>query len=245
MADRAPEGGPQSCASPIDDLRLLAALDGNADPALLEHLRKCSFCSARARSFASLERTLRDRLFRALCPSSGDLLAFQQRTLSPERYIKIVEHIPDCPYCTRELALLSQLAMAAPVDGPRPHQRIVAELYAPRPLAFGQAFYGAQRSTTSSAHYVYRAGNMQLSVSVAQAFGRAGRVVVSGMLMLEGNLADLPPAGTASLLTAGMIVCSVPIDSAGCFALDDVPVGEHALSLRLHECEIVVESLVL
>jgi hypothetical protein len=245
MPDCSLDISPTGCAAPIDDLRLIAALDGNVEPALLDHLRSCLYCSTRARSFARLERTLRDRLFRALCPSTTDLLAFQQRALGPERYVVIAEHLRECPHCTHELALLDQATSNALAALGQPSRRIVATLYAPHPLPFGPSIYGTSRSAASNAHYVFRAENVQLTVSAAYTLGRPGHVMLNGMLIIGDDLSDTIASGTASLLTAGHVIRSVPIDNSGCFTLDDVPSGEHTLSLRLHECEIVVETLML
>jgi anti-sigma factor RsiW len=245
MHQPASEPGSVGCAAPIDDLCLLAALDGQADAGVLEHLQSCPSCHARAQSFAALERTLRDRLFRSMCPPTTELLAFQQRILGPQRYVIVAEHMRDCPYCAHEIQLLEQ-ASAAPRALIEPRvPRLVLQLYAPRTPFPTPVAFSTTRSLSQSAHYVYRAANVQLTVSVAQALGRPGFVMLSGMLLIGYDLFDAVSNATASLLRNGQVMASVPIDSSGCFTLDDIPAGEHVLSLRLPDTEIVVETLVL
>ena len=244
MHQPAPEPSSVGCAAPIDDLCLLAALDGQADAGVLEHLESCPSCHARAQSFAALERTLRDRLFRAMCPSTTELLAYQQRILGPHRYVIVAEHMQDCPYCAHEIQLLEQASTSSRALVQPCVPRLVLELYAPRAL-FPVPAFSTTRSLAQSAHYVYRAENVQLTVSIAQALGRPGYVMLSGMLLIGDDLFDAVSNATASLLRNGQVTASVPIDSSGCFTLDDIPTGEHVLSLRLPETEIVVETLVL
>lgn len=56
-----------------------------------------------------LELRLRHYLFRVLCPGVDELLAFQQRTADPDRYIAIAEHLQLCEHCQHELQILEQI----------------------------------------------------------------------------------------------------------------------------------------
>lgn len=109
MQERSTEPGACSQQPALDDLELLAAVDGEAGPDVLAHLNTCPICAARAREFAELQRLLRKRLYRAFCPSSDELAAFQQMMLEGGQQAMIAAHLADCPHCSRELKLLADL----------------------------------------------------------------------------------------------------------------------------------------
>lgn len=110
--------GACSLTSALDDLDLIAAIDGEAHPDVLKHLQACSNCTARAREFAALQRLLREHLYRAFCPPSATLADFQQGLLGGAQRVLIARHIAECPHCARELWLLTD-ALKTPLVGRR------------------------------------------------------------------------------------------------------------------------------
>lgn len=233
-----------ACQRPLDDLALIAALDDEADELVMEHLRTCPECAARAHHYADLQRFLRQHLFRALCPSSDDLLAFHQRILNPERYVAIANHLGECPHCVRELGLLER---ATRLPNPQvmaamlPRRRISLALAEPPSLLAMRSFYGRPRGHVG-AQYVYRADSIQLTLSVERALGAPDTMAVSGFLSIDHAIGGQAGA-TASLLHGGQVIGSALIDDLGCFLIEGVPPGNHTLSLRLCDCEILVETI--
>src|SRR6478672_411794 len=102
----------EGCSWPIalDDLALIAAIDGEAEPDVMAHLRDCPYCLERAHVFENMQGLLRKQLFRMFCPTSEELAAYQQRLLNGSQRALITEHLKECPHCTREFNLLEQLA---------------------------------------------------------------------------------------------------------------------------------------
>lgn len=109
MEDRRPEPGACSLPPALDDVDLLAAIDDEAGTEVQAHLRACPACAARAREFAELQGMLRRRLFRAFCPTSDELAAFQQGMLEGGRQHDVRQHTAGCPHCRREMELLDGL----------------------------------------------------------------------------------------------------------------------------------------
>lgn len=136
MEDR--KQGEDRCSQPpaLDDLALIAAIDGEASSEVLAHLHACSSCAARAEHFERLQLLLRHQLFRLFCPTADDLAAFQQRLLAGDRHDAIARHISDCTHCRRELALLNRITGAASAGEPpslRDSLRAMALLIQPLP----------------------------------------------------------------------------------------------------------------
>jgi hypothetical protein len=229
----------------LDDLDLIAALDDATDGNVRAHLQACPSCAKRANDLAMLQQTLQQRFYRMFCPSSEDLLVFQQRMINPDRYITIANHLRDCPHCTRELNLLEQAtantAIVAQV-GLFPTRRIALKLEAQRlfPVTASASIHRSYGSLGDQ--YIYRADRIRLLISIERIFGRPSRSILNGKLSL-GNLGSNQPGLTASILSGEQVLSSSQIDSLGCFTIEDVPSGNVTLSLRLQDCEVVIDSL--
>jgi anti-sigma factor RsiW len=240
----------------LDDLALIAAIDGEADAAITAHLRACSHCAARAQRFAELQGLLRKQLFRMFCPTSDALVAFQQGLLESDQRASVVDHIAECPHCGRELKLLKRLAREALSDRAPPVpwnilnataretiagklRRVVAELLP----ATVPALAGAYRGPAHMAQYAYHAENLLITIGVRRVAHRADRRVVVGMIEIEEAIDASLGRATANLLHAETPVSSAELDELGNFVLDDLTPGTYRLSLRLPDREVVIEAL--
>ena len=240
----------------LDDLALIAAIDGEADTEVVSHLRSCPHCAGRARHFADLQGLLRQQFFRMFCPASDTLVAFQQGMLVGDQFLSVAAHLAECPYCSRELQLLKHLvveglvgrspplseqpcAAAGPLaDQPR---RIIAHLQ-PR---HAPALAGAYRGPAHMLQYAYQAENLQITIGVRRIAHCADRRVVVGMLEAEECLFSNIGETTVSLLQCGALVCSTALDELGNFVLEDLVPGTYRLALRLPDREVIIEALTL
>jgi hypothetical protein len=244
MVDQREEPG--LCRRPPapSDIDLIAAADGEARAEVVAHLRDCPYCAQRAREFEELQQLLRQRLYRILCPSSEDLLAYRQGWLNDHRTKTIRAHLRDCPHCTGELRSLEEASSGPPWPPPISLlRRVVAVALAPQLQT--AAMYGGMRSAGPTAQYAYRAENLELTLDVQRAAGRPGRVVLVGTLFDEDSVIEELQRATASLLEGELVVNSAALDELGNFVLDDIAPGDYSLSLRLPDLEVVVEALTL
>jgi hypothetical protein len=251
----------EACSWPtaLDDLALIAAIDGEAGPDVVAHLRACPYCSERAHVFEEMQSLLRKQLFRMFCPTSEDLAAYQQRLLQGDQQAHITEHLKECPHCTREYNLLEQLARETlPARSPPPtngksapaHQsalpgklrRVAAQLLAPAPKPIAGA-YGALRGPSHASQYAYHAENLQLILGVQRVVSRADRRVIHGALELEDDLYDELSGATARLSRNDTLIRTAELDELGNFVLDDLPPGTYQLALCLPDREVIVEAL--
>jgi anti-sigma factor RsiW len=244
----------------LDDLALIAAIDGEAEAETTAHLRACPHCAARAHRFAELQGMLRKQFFRMFCPVSDALVAFQQGRLEGDQFESIEAHIADCPHCARELQLLTRLAGDPQLGRSPPDpwnilnataretaagklRRVFAELLPPAaPLA---GAYGALRGQSHMAQYAYHAENLQITIGVRQLAQRADRRVVVGLLELDDDPAAIIGQATASLLHQDRPISVTELDDLGNFVLDDLDPGIYRLSLRLPDREVIIDALTL
>ena len=270
MEDHAQAAGECRLPPELDDLTLIAAIDGEAAAEVMTHLRDCPHCAARAHQFAELQGLLRKQFFRLFCPASDMLAAFHQGMLASDRQAAVLAHIADCPYCSREIQLLSEILGDA-LSGRSPPgpwgilqattadrrcglsltaasgrlRRIVAELLTPATAQIAGA-YGAPRGHAHSSQYAYHAENLQITIGVRPLAHQADRRVVVGVLEIEDDdiLFDFGPA-TASLLQRETPISTVELDELGNFVLDDLSPGTYRLALRLPDREVIIEALAL
>jgi anti-sigma factor RsiW len=107
------------CSAPpaLSGLALLAAADGEADDATIEHLRACPHCAAQFEQVRRLQARLLRRLYRLHCPRSDLLVDYCQGLLDPFQRTAITHHLAVCPHCTHEVALLERSAPMVEVVG--------------------------------------------------------------------------------------------------------------------------------
>ena len=97
------------CIAPneIQDGDLLAYLDGVALAQVTDHVARCAACQADAAALAGLDAEWAAALFRATCPSTEDLLAYQVNLLGMGEQAQIRLHVQTCDYCQDELTELA------------------------------------------------------------------------------------------------------------------------------------------
>jgi hypothetical protein len=251
----------ERCSWPValDDLALIAAIDGEAGSDVMAHLRDCLYCSERAHVFADMQGLLRKQLFRMFCPTSEELAAYQQGMLNGDLQARISDHLKECPHCTREFNLLEQLssetlpARSPPSTGgdsahahnddlPGKLRQIAAQFPAPaaKPLVGAD---GALRGPSHTSQYAYHAENLQLTLGVQRVVSRADRRVIHGALELEDELYDVLSSATAHLLHNETLICTAELDELGNFVLDDLAPGTYQLALHLPDRDVIVEAL--
>jgi hypothetical protein len=251
----------------LDDLELIAAIDGEASSEVMAHLRACHACAERAQHFAGLQGLLRRRLFRMFCPSTDDLVAFHHGMPPGEQHTSIAAHVADCPHCYRELSVLKQIAAdalagrAPPMlgfehahshDGARelsveealagPRQVIAAPPHGRSP--------SRQQNGSSVAHgshevaqYAYQAENLQITIDVQPAFDRTDRRTLTGVLFVDN---DLPPGGcqaSAHSARDNQLIQTAELDKLGYFVFPNMLPGVYRLFLRLPDREVVIEAI--
>ncbi|HWQ12476.1 MAG TPA: hypothetical protein VNL77_06745 [Roseiflexaceae bacterium] len=242
--------GSSQCSRPpaLDDLDLIAAADGEARPAVLSHLAACPACAARAQALTSLQSYLRQRLYRAFCPPTEDLVAYRHGLLAADRSADLAAHLAECPHCSHEMDLIAR-AIHDPPQPPvpaRPARRIVAEPLSVRSADRSMLLYGAPRGGHGGTQYAYRADNLEITLRVERVVGQPDLLTLAGSLTTEDEtIAGLLAESTAYLLCDGVVLTAAPLDELGDFLFEGIERGEYHLALNMGACEVVVESLAL
>lgn len=228
---------------------LMAAIDGEADPATLSHLGDCPYCAARLAELRLVQHRFRRALFRGRCPPPESLGNYHFGILKPARCRAIAAHLASCPHCTRELsdleASLAELA-AALQPGLVEHVRVLVARLISTGLsgtaASGsslQPAYAGLRGYEEAGLSVYQAGTYLVNLLIEDDLAQPGRRVLMGLV------SGAEAAGMDVHLTAaGQPAGRTTIDTAGNFVLEGLLPGAYRLVLSQPTLQIEVESVV-
>jgi anti-sigma factor RsiW len=90
----------------LDDTKIVSYVEGEADDAVVAHIRACPFCSERVNRWTLLQNSLRKQLYRVTCPTPMELGDYHLGLLPPPQVLVIAQHVRECPFCRREVAEL-------------------------------------------------------------------------------------------------------------------------------------------
>jgi hypothetical protein len=233
------------CVEPglVSPEELLAFATGDATPRASAHVARCPACAAQAATYAATDHLLRERLFRADCPSPQALGELALGWLDPRAALAARQHLAVCPHCTGELALLEGDLRGDPMEDlrrqPGPLARLVARLL-PTP-GLGGAYAGV-RGAADAAGASYGAAGLTLSLAIEADAGASRRWTL--LLLVVDDQGGDPPAGVeVALLRDEQSVGTQAIDEWGNASFPGLERGAYTLELTLPERVIVVEGI--
>ena len=201
-----------ACIAPTEIMEgdLLAYLDGEASPAVVEHVRRCAACAAQAQTYRQLQARLVAALHRSACPTADTLGEFYQGRLAPGPKLVVGLHVQRCADCARELA-----AFAPPVDqaglldvAVQGITRVFAA------LRLGSRLPSAARGAGGARTQTYRADGLHIQIG-----SRPGAVMVA--------LTPAPSSALVQLYRHGEVVGEQQTDALGHALFEGVEAGPY------------------
>jgi hypothetical protein len=180
----------KTCINPteIHDGDLMAYVDGTADETVVQHIRRCPACARQAGQLAALQAALTAKLYRFSCPTSDQLIAYQQGELRGSEKLTVAQHLRQCPHCARELAALARDKRVGLGERVRSAIEVLkAVLVTPQVQATGV------RGIPEAAHptpQVYRAGEIEIIVSQRPCRTHPRRWYLSGLVHVGGRVPE-------------------------------------------------------
>ena len=84
---------------PLTEDQISAAIDGEVEPGVLQHLSQCTSCMSRLEQARRFEQALRARLYRWDCPPVQQLGDYHLGLLSQAGADAIARHLGQCERC--------------------------------------------------------------------------------------------------------------------------------------------------
>lgn len=104
---------------PLTEEQISAFLDGEAEPAVRQHVIECAYCAARVAQARQVEAMMQQQFFRWDCPTAQQLGDYHLGLTGEEDNRRISAHLQHCAHCRAELADLRAF-LSAPDPGDVP-----------------------------------------------------------------------------------------------------------------------------
>ncbi|MCZ7572842.1 MAG: hypothetical protein M5U01_30175 [Ardenticatenaceae bacterium] len=228
---------------PLTETALDAALDGEAPPRILNHLRGCPACQTRLAERAAEEAPVRARLFRAECPSSEHLGEWQMGLLEPDQAAAVTLHLAFCPWCQKDVDTIAEVLAQPLASDESPfaglHRLIArlvqANLIGPR-NQLGLALRGHGGNSRA-----YQADDLQVTVASEPFPG--GRLLLVGLLTRSGAALGSFRGTAVQLFQHQQLVAETTVDELDNFTFDGLTPGQYDLALPLQNDVLLIQSL--
>jgi hypothetical protein len=226
----------------LDNVEIAMYVDGEADEAVIAHIRQCPFCSERAREWTLLQNSLKRQSYRVNCPTPMELGDYNLDYLADPQELVIARHLRECLLCRREVAYLEEF-----LKEPRPSSLLMSvKVLVARLLGEGPEQEQDASSTPAFAGlrgagdepFIYQADNIQIMVEVQEDVEQMGRKTLLGLVTgLETN--EL----TIQVSQGGQTIATTSVDAIGNFIIPHLSPGHYELVLSSPNMEIHVRSL--
>jgi hypothetical protein len=220
----------ETCIDPteINEGDLMAYVDGTADQAVVEHIRRCPACARQAQELAALQATLTARLYRASCPAPDQLIAFQRGELWGNEKSTVAQHLRQCPHCARELAALAH----DEEEDVNPGERFCTAIEV-------RVAPGMRRTTAQ----VYRLCHVKVTVTQRLSRANPGRWDLSGQVDLGGRGPESINGTTAELYRGKELVATIAVSPLGRFTFRDLEPADYDLNLVWGGSEVWLKNV--
>ena len=237
------------CTSPpeLNDRQLLAYLDGEIDPQVVEHLEGCPACRERAAQLARQQKQLTARLYRLACPEPVELGDYHLGLLASGRALVVAAHLRECPHCTGEVSQLKDfLSELAPLPaGPAKGLKVlVARLLGVR--AAGRPPGMSARSPAfmplrgdAPVPITLEVGGVLILLDVQPAAG--GRLAVLGQVASEDQ--DDWTGAAVELRSRDVLQAGAAVDELGAFRLEGISPGLGELKIISSSGPVIVVEI--
>lgn len=202
----------------LDDTQIISYVEGEADDAIVAHMKVCPYCAERASQLTLFQNRLRTQLYRSTCPSSIELGDFHLGLLQASQKLVLAQHIRECPHCRREIAELAQF-LAEP-DAQPDLLETAKVLFAQLVNGGATTAFGALRGE-SKGPLTFEADGVVITLDIQP--GPNGQVSVLGQVAADDQ--DQWTGAKVELLQVGSPQLTASLDDLGAFRFMEVSPG--------------------
>jgi len=226
------------CIDPgaLEEGERLAYLEGTATDSVQAHLAQCPYCRACLTEMRRAQALLRAVLWRHACPAPERLGLYQLRLLPAEEQLLLAQHVRACPHCQRELQ-----ALAAEETQPSLLQRWRAALDVLPARLVPVAFAAGNLRGGGVPLQHFRAGTLDIHISVQPGHKRGQRTLLGQLFPPEGELAAL--VGQEVWLLQHDEAWAAALETDGLFIFEGLEPGTYQLGLAWQDQVISIPSV--
>ena len=229
----------------LDDTQIMSYVEGEADDAVLAHMRECAYCSERANRWTLLQNGLRKQLYRVTCPTPMEIGDYHLRLLPAPQALVVAQHVRECPLCRREVAELEDF-LAEPTPQPGflgSIKTLIASLVSgpgmdqDLPDLTSVPAFGGLRGEGEEP-FIYQAGQIRIVIEVQDDVEQLGLKTLLGLVTgLETN------EFTIQVSQGDNVIATTSVDEIGNFIISHLSPGHYQLILTGPNMEIRIQSL--
>jgi hypothetical protein len=209
----------------LDDTQIISYVEGEADDAIVAHMKECPYCAERASQLTLFQKRLRTQLYRSTCPSSIELGDFHLGLLPASQKLVLAQHIRECPHCRREIAELAHF-LAEPDAQPDPLETAKV-LFAQLVNGGATTAFGALRGE-SKGPLTFEADGVVITLDVQPGPNR--QVSILGQLAADDQ--DQWTGAKVELRQVGKLELTASLDDLGAFRFNDVSLGVGQITIK-------------
>lgn len=235
------------CISPpeLDEMKLWAYLDGEADQETVNHLESCEYCRGKVKDLIQVRNRVGSRLYRINCPSTLELGEYHLGLLDASKKLIVAQHLRECRHCQDEIAQLEKYLdePTLRLDVLEPVRVLIAQLISGVGVNRDQAdpsisatFAGLRGGEEEP--YIYQADNFRIVIDIQDDVEQVGLKTLLG-LVTGSKSNEL----TIQASQEGKTIATSSVDETGNFVISQLMPGRYELILASPNDEVHIESL--
>lgn len=207
----------------LDDTQIISYVEGEADDAIMAHMKECPYCAERANRMTLLQNRLRARMYRSDCPSAMELGDYHLGLMPASRKLVIAQHLRQCPHCRHEVADLEEFLVP---EGQPDFMTTAKVLFAKLVGTEDKPAFGALRGE-SKGPLTFEADGVVITLDMSP--GSNSHLSLLGQLAADDQ--DEWTGATVELQQAEISPLTTSLDDLGAFRFETVRTGSIKFSI--------------
>lgn len=213
----------------LDDTQIAKYVEGEAEDSVVAHIKECPFCQEKTSRWTLLEKRLRKRFYRDMCPAPTDLGDYHLGLLPARQVLAVAQHVRECALCRQELARLEEFLMElAPQRG----------LFEPVKILVGRIVSGPAGEFSSTpalrgetkGPLIFAADGIVVTLDAQS--GSHGQASIQGQVAADDQ--DQWTGAVVRMSQADMPDLTASLDDLGSFGFEDIRPGTIHLRITSH-----------
>lgn len=224
----------------LDQAQIVSYVDGEADDAVVAHIKECPSCSERAKQWTLLQNRWRNQLYRSSCPTPTELGDYHLDLLPAPQVLVVAQHLRECLLCSREVAELENfLSDMAPENSLLGAAKVLIARLMGGQAENGFSLAGPALRGESKGPLTFEADGVIILLDIQPA--DEGKVNILGQVAADDQ--DQWTGALVELRREDQLRSSTEIDDLGAFRFEDALLGSKELRIISKDSALIVVSI--